>query len=151
MRKSMTGSEESKTSKNHTPNLGSSSKPGDKLGQSMHGQSQHGNPSGANPSANTKTMSADKGLERLRRSQTTLDAAKVEAQRTLAPILERMKQARRIKSAEKVLKRMTAILEYPMRMRTALEKGEFVWLLFQFGLNNWRYALCFWYYYYFES
>ncbi len=54
--------------------------------------------------------SADKGLERLRRSQTTLDAAKVEAQRTLAPILERMKQSRRIKSAEKVLKRMTAIL-----------------------------------------
>jgi len=92
----------------------------------MHGQSQHGtgaNPS-SNPNANTKTMSADKGLERLRRSQTTLDAAKVEAQRTLAPILERMKQARRIKSAEKVLKRMTAILEYPMRMRTALEKGE---------------------------
>ena len=58
----------------------------------------------------TAISSADKGLERLRRSQTTLDAAKVEAQRTLAPILERMKQSRRIKSAEKVLKRMTAIL-----------------------------------------
>lgn len=68
--------------------------------------------------------SADKGLERLKRSQATLDAAKVEAQRTLAPILERMKQSRRIKSAEKVLKRMTALLEYPMRMRTALERGD---------------------------
>jgi hypothetical protein len=66
----------------------------------------------------------DKGLERLKRSQTTLDAAKVEAQRTLAPILERMKQSRRIKSAEKVLRRMTAILEYPVRMRTALDRGD---------------------------
>lgn len=68
--------------------------------------------------------SSDKGLERLKRSQATLDAAKVEAQRTLAPILERMKQSRRIKSAEKVLKRMTAILEYPVRMRTALDRGD---------------------------
>ena len=80
--------------------------------------------SAAGGNAGTTINSADKGLERLRRSQTTLDAAKVEAQRTLAPILERMKQSRRIKSAEKVLKRMTAILEYPMRMRTALEKGD---------------------------
>ena len=66
----------------------------------------------------------DKGLERLKRSQATLDAAKIEAQRTLAPILERMKHSRRIKSAEKVLKRMTAILEYPVRMRAALDRGD---------------------------
>jgi len=44
----------------------------------------------------------DKGLERLKKSQTTLDMAKAEAQRTLAPILERMKQSRKIRSAEKV-------------------------------------------------
>lgn len=75
-------------------------------------------PSAASPGT------TDKGLERLKRSQATLDAAKVEALRTLAPILERMKQSRRIKSAEKVLKRMTALLEYPVRMRTALDRGE---------------------------
>ena len=45
----------------------------------------------------------DKGMEKLKHSQATLDAAKVEAQRTLAPILERMKQSRRIRSAEKVV------------------------------------------------
>lgn len=68
---------------------------------------------------------ADRGMERLKKSKITLDAAKVEAQRTLAPILERMKQSRRIKSAEKVLRRMSAILEYPIRMRMALDRGEY--------------------------
>lgn len=78
----------------------------------------------AHNGADGNGLITEKGLERLKRSQATLDAAKVEAQRTLAPILERMKQSRRIRSAEKVLKRMTTILEYPVRMRTALDRGD---------------------------
>ncbi len=67
---------------------------------------------------------ADKGMEKLRRAQTTLDFAKVEAQSTLAPILERMKQSRRVRSAEKVLRRMAAVLEHPHKMRLALDRGD---------------------------
>lgn len=43
-------------------------------------------------------------MEKLKRAQTTLDIAKAEAKSTLAPILERMKSSREIKSAEKVLR-----------------------------------------------
>jgi len=69
-------------------------------------------------------VDADKGLERLKNSKSILDGAKIEAQRTLAPILENMRRSRRIKSAEQVLKKMTGILEYPIRMRQALERGD---------------------------
>lgn len=67
---------------------------------------------------------ADKGMEKLAKAQATLDLAKLEAQSTLAPILERMKQSRRVRSAEKVLRRMSAILEHPHKMRLALERGD---------------------------
>ena len=69
-------------------------------------------------------IDADKGLERLKNSKATLDGAKIEAQRTLAPILDNMRRSRRIKSAELVLKKMTGILEYPIRMRQSLERGD---------------------------
>ena len=69
-------------------------------------------------------IDADKGLERLKNSKATLDGAKIEAQRTLAPILDNMRKSRRIKSAELVLKKMTGILEYPIRMRQSLERGD---------------------------
>eukprot|EP01034_Spumella_vulgaris_P022488 gene22488-28616_t len=74
--------------------------------------------------AASRGSSADKGMEKLKKAQTTLDLAKLEAQSTLAPILERMKQSRRVKNAEKVLRRMSAILEHPQKMRMALDRGD---------------------------
>jgi hypothetical protein len=64
------------------------------------------------------------GEEKLRKAQLTLDDAKAEAQSTLAPILERMKNSRKIKNAEKVLKRMAHLLEFPYKMRVALDRGD---------------------------
>lgn len=66
----------------------------------------------------------DQGLKKLHAAQETLEIAKVEAKSTLAPILERMKQSREIRSAEKVLRGMSTLLEYPHGMRRALEKGD---------------------------
>eukprot|EP01038_Epipyxis_sp_PR26KG_P007822 gene7822-10624_t len=66
-----------------------------------------------------------RGEQKLRRAHLTLDLAKKEAKNTLAPILERMKQSRKVKSAEKVLKRMSSLLEYPYKMRLALDKGDY--------------------------
>lgn len=65
-----------------------------------------------------------KGMEELRRAQGTLELAKVEAKNTLAPILERMKKTREVKSAEKVLKGMSTLLDYPRSMKSAFERGE---------------------------
>ena len=65
-----------------------------------------------------------KGMEQLRRAFGTLDLAKVEAKNTLAPILERMKKMREVRSAEKVLKGMSTLLDYPRSMKTAYERGE---------------------------
>lgn len=68
-------------------------------------------PPGFTTSNTTKTTSTpnkvvpiDKFMENFKRAQGTLELAKVEAKNTLAPILERMKRVREIKSAEKVLK-----------------------------------------------
>lgn len=72
----------------------------------------------------TKEGVVDKGEEKLKRAKRTLDQAKIEAQNTLAPILERMKHSRKIKNAEKVLKRMSHLLEYPYKMRQALNRGD---------------------------
>lgn len=69
-------------------------------------------------------MTMDQGMQKLSTAQVTLEMAKVEAKSTLAPILERMKQSREIRSAEKVLKSMAALLEYPHSMRLALDKGD---------------------------
>ena len=38
-------------------------------------------------------------------------------------IKERMKKSRKIKNAEKIIKKMSNILEYPYKMRLALDKG----------------------------
>jgi hypothetical protein len=67
---------------------------------------------------------ADQGLARLKSAQERLEIARVEARSTLAPILERMKKGRDIRSAEKVLRSMSALLEYPHSMRLALDKGN---------------------------
>lgn len=58
----------------------------------------------SNTSTPTKIVPIDKFMENFKRAQGTLELAKVEAKNTLAPILERMKRVREIKSAEKVLK-----------------------------------------------
>lgn len=70
------------------------------------------------------TNNGDKGMEQLKKAHITLDLAKVEAKKTLAPILERMKHGREIRSAEKVLRGMSATLEYPFMMKRALERGD---------------------------
>jgi hypothetical protein len=67
----------------------------------------------------------DKGMEKLNQAQDTLDVAKKEAKSTLAPILERMKHSREIKIAEKVLRGMSTLLEYPHQMKKFIEKNEF--------------------------
>jgi hypothetical protein len=65
-----------------------------------------------------------KGMEQLKRAFGTLELAKVEAKNSLAPILERMKKMREVRSAEKVLKGMSTLLDYPRSMKTAFERGE---------------------------
>jgi hypothetical protein len=64
-------------------------------------------------------------MEKLKKAHLTLDVAKVEAKKTLAPILERMKHGREIRSAEKVLKGMSTTLEFPFMMKRALDRGDF--------------------------
>ena len=66
----------------------------------------------------------ESGESKLREAQRSLDQAKREAGRTLAPILERMRKAHRIKQAESVVKRLSSTLEHPYRMRTALASGH---------------------------
>lgn len=66
----------------------------------------------------------DKGMEKLKKAHITLDVAKVEAKKTLAPILERMKHGREIRSAEKVLRGMSTALEYPFLMKKALDRND---------------------------
>lgn len=63
-------------------------------------------------------------MEKLAKAQTRLDEAKIEAKSTLAPILERMRMSREIRSAEKVLRGMASLLEYPHQMKKSLERGE---------------------------
>jgi len=73
----------------------------------------------------TAEMSSnDKGMDKLKKAQSTLGIAKAEAKSTLAPILERMKHSREIKSAEKVLKGMSSLLDHPHCMKIALERNE---------------------------
>ena len=73
---------------------------------------------------NSAQNAVEKGEEKLQKAKRTLDTAKIEAQSTLAPILERMKNSRKIRNAEKVLKRMSHLLEYPYKMRQALNRGD---------------------------
>ena len=67
---------------------------------------------------------AQRGELKLKEAQISLDAAKGEAQSTLAPILERMKRSRMMRSAEAAIKRLSATLEFPHAMRNCLQKGE---------------------------
>jgi hypothetical protein len=76
-------------------------------------------------STNKANVKADTGETRLLRAQISLDKAKVEAQRTLAPILDRMKKAKQIKSADQVLRRLATTLEYPNKMKQSLADGDY--------------------------
>jgi hypothetical protein len=67
----------------------------------------------------------ESGETKLIRAEKSLDNAKTEAQSTLAPILERMRRGRRIRSTEQVLKRLSATLEYPHKMSVALENNDY--------------------------
>jgi hypothetical protein len=67
---------------------------------------------------------AQRGEMKLSQAQASLDAAKAQAQRTLAPILDRMKRSRMIRSTEQVIKRLSSALEYPHAMRVSLQKGD---------------------------
>ena len=81
---------------------------------------------GSSPDASAKTSvtGAQRGELKLKQAQISLDAAKEEANSTLAPILERMKRSRMMRSAEQVIKRLSATLEHPHDMRTCLQRGE---------------------------
>lgn len=72
-----------------------------------------------------KMKPGETGDTKLTRAKKNLDVAKTEAQETLAPILDRMRRSRRLKGAEKFLRRLASTLEYPQRMRRASEKGDF--------------------------
>jgi hypothetical protein len=76
-----------------------------------------------NPSMTSSLL--ESGEAKLMRAEKSLDKAKSEAQSTLAPILERMRKGRRIRSTEQVLKRLAATLEYPHKMQLALENNDY--------------------------
>ena len=61
---------------------------------------------------------------RLIRAQECLKVAKADAERALAPIMASMKKNRRIRNADQVLRRLASTLEYPHKMRQALDKGN---------------------------
>lgn len=61
---------------------------------------------------------------KLRLALDSLDRAKNEANSTLAPIMDRMRKAHRIKSAESVVKRLAPILDFPNRMSQAESSGR---------------------------
>jgi hypothetical protein len=71
-----------------------------------------------------KKSKAESSEEKLRRAQRGLEVAKSEAQRILSPILQRMERSRKIRTADNVLKTLSAALEHPHRMRTAMDKGD---------------------------
>lgn len=68
---------------------------------------------------------SESGEAKLTRGSRSLDIAKREAQKTLAPILDRMRKSRKIRSADKVLSRLSSTLEYPHRMQRALDKEDY--------------------------
>ena len=72
-----------------------------------------------------RTVQVETGDAKLKRAQESLDKAKIEAQNTLAPILDRMKKSKKLKNAEEVLKRWSSTLEQPHKMRVALEKEDY--------------------------
>lgn len=72
-----------------------------------------------------RTVQMETGDTKLMRAQGSLNQAKLQAQNTLAPILERMAHAKKLKNAESVLHRLSATLEYPHNMKQALLKGEY--------------------------
>ena len=61
---------------------------------------------------------------RLNKAHSSLEMAKADAQRALAPIMASMKKNRRIRNADQVLRRLASTLEYPHKMRQALDKGH---------------------------
>ena len=67
----------------------------------------------------------DGGEERLLRAIGSLSLVQREVQRTLTPIVTCMAKNRKIRKTEKVLRRLAATLEYPNKMRSALEAGDF--------------------------
>jgi len=67
----------------------------------------------------------DNGEIKLGRALESLAAAKREAQGTLAPIIDRMRRSKKIKSADKFLRRLTSTLEHPHKMRICIEKGDY--------------------------
>lgn len=85
--------------------------------------------SGAEPSKSSSSASSRRtpanGKECLQNGQISLDSAKSKANMTLFPILDRMRKTQRLKSAGKVLKRLTSSLEIPQRMKIALEKEDY--------------------------
>ena len=76
-------------------------------------------------SNNKAKVKADTGETRLIRAQISLNKAKVEAQKTLAPILDRMKKNKQIKSADQVLRRLATTLEYPNKMKQSLADCDY--------------------------
>ena len=76
------------------------------------------------PGADAVPTGAQRGELKLKQAQASLDAAKSEAQSTLAPILDRMKRSRMMRSTEQVIKRLSNALEYPHTMRSCLQRGE---------------------------
>jgi len=102
------------------------------LKEYRRGMNQSGSPqrkvatkggAGMSPGA-AQTTGTQRGELKLKQAQTSLDAAKGEANSTLAPILERMKRSRMMRSAEQVIKRLSTTLEHPHAMRMCLQHGE---------------------------
>ena len=76
------------------------------------------------PRIATETKMA-KAIQALETSKTYLHQAQSLSHSTLGPILARMELSRRIKGADQILRRIAATLEFPMKMRRALDRGDF--------------------------
>lgn len=71
------------------------------------------------------TLSAGEAGElQIHLADRSLHSAKTEAMSTLAPILNRMKVCRTTRNAEKVLRRIAAVLDHPHRMQKAMLSGD---------------------------
>lgn len=84
-----------------------------------------------NPKNRTKNASILSSLNnnfeaRLQQAQVALDSAKLEADKALIPILDKMKYRKKIITTEKVIHRFSLILTYPYLMHQAISHEDYI-------------------------
>lgn len=73
----------------------------------------------------TTAIGFEKGMSQLKNASAILDEAKIEAKKSLDPILSGIQKSREIRSAEKVLRGMSALLDYPHSMKLAFDRHDY--------------------------